>query len=305
MEMIGLIDLLFIIIPFFLVNLVLILFSTSHFPLKSKIPLIIVSYSLLITSLIFSVVLIFHLHFGESFLIHIHELHSPTIFNFFMVRIDSLGVLILLWSISVSISAFILSQIAILLLKKTYERKSISQDVLNARIKSEFSESTNKLITQYNIKFFLINNQNPILFSFSHFFIKRRHNNILISNSFLELCDVDELEVGILHEIAHIKYRDTIFKPILNAISKLMFFDLVLKKTKKKYEEKVELRADNFVIELNKNYKLLAKLLIKIEENNSNQMKKDFIIKFDEKSKSPSDFSKSLLKNRIQNILSS
>jgi beta-lactamase regulating signal transducer with metallopeptidase domain len=295
---IGLIDILLVVFPFYITNILLILFSTSNFPIRAKIPIIMTSYTLLITTVIFSILFIFHLHLEGSIAVHIHEFHSPTIVSIFLLRLDLLGITIILWGGSVIISALILSQIAMFMLNNHYNNISISNRNLMEISKGEFSQTTQNLINKYNIEFIILKEEYPFLFTFSYYKFLKKKNVILVSSKILKLLDNEELEIGVLHEIGHIEYHDTIINPIFNAITKIMFFDPFLKRIKKKYQEKIEVRADNFVIKNHNNSRLLGSILLKINK---------FIVNMQSKEKKAYDkmteyTSKTLLENRLKNI---
>jgi hypothetical protein len=295
---IGLFDILLFVLPFFIVNILLVLYSTSHFPIKSTIPLVMMSYSLLLTTFVFSLVIIFHFHFEDSVALHVHELSSPTIISILSLNIDLLGVTILIFGGSIIISGLILSQIAMFMLNKYYSGMAVSDICFQDIIKNNFSESTQKLINQTDIEFIILKEDFPFIFTFSYYKFLSRKNVIIIASNLIDLLEIKELEVSVMHEIGHIVHKDTISNPIFNAISKIMFFDPFLKKIKYKYREKIEIRADDFVKKNHPDYSLLGSSLIKINK-----------CVIDYRSKSNQSFyrnyevsSKKHLQNRLKNL---
>ena len=294
---IGLLDILLLIIPFFVINIVLVLFTTSHFPIKAKIPLIMTSYSILITTIVFLIVIIFHFHFESSVTLHIHELHSPTIISVLSLNLDLLGFTILLFVVSVIISGLILSQLAFYMLNRHYISLAILNTSLDIIIE-DFNIKTKELIAENKIEFIVIDDEFPYLFTFSYFKLFQKKSVILLASIIFDLLNEQEIEIGILHEIGHLNHMDTIFNPVFNAMSKIMFFDPFLKRIKEKYQEKIEIRADDFVINHHDEHKLLIPILLKI---NRFILEQDSV-KGNQYAKIAGLSSKSLLENRLQNI---
>ena len=299
---IGILDILLIVLPLFAMNLLIVAFTTTEYPFRSRLPLLLAFYTIILTIISVIVILIFH------FLIHnmqtqFQELTTKPFIQLYFLDLDNVDVTIILWGNIVLVSGFILSQLAFQVLANNYikrnlasEKEHLFNNVLSADAKKNLSQSNNNIV--------IISDDVPAHFAFSYVFFHGMSNYIIISDSVLNVLGNDEVNAGILHEIAHVKNFDTFFHPLLNELTKIMFFVFFLKYIKQKCTEKIECDADKFVLENHVNPKVLAHTILKISYQTisiKNPAKKSKY--FTLPNNIYSSQSKKFLNKRIKNIL--
>jgi beta-lactamase regulating signal transducer with metallopeptidase domain len=258
---IELIDILIFLVPIMLINIYLSFksgydkkFSNSRFPI------ILISYSLLITIPIFILLVIFHVHIGNDIVFHIHDFQSDVLDDILTFEIDFIAMLIIGWCISILYSAFLISQLAMRLLIRYLQNFEITD--INCSI--NLTEETKILLKTKKITLkFISNLEFGAIFSISNYTFFKKINYIYVNESILILCTNEEFNAAIIHEIGHINNMDTVFFPIFNTLNKFMFFDPFLRKINQKYKNKMEEKADYYAKEKIKDPKDLARVIVK------------------------------------------
>ena len=296
---IGIVDIILIVLPILAINLLIVALTTTEYPFRSRFPILLVFYTIILTIIAFIVILVFHF-LAHNMQIQLQELTTAPLIQLYLLDFDNVDVAIILWGNIVLISGFILSQLAFQILAKSYHKRSISGEY-ETSLNIIISEDVNKFISKYHIQIIIISDNTPALFAFSYVSFHGMSNYIIISDSTLTILDDNEINAGILHEIAHIKNFDTFFLPFFNALTKIMFFVFFLKYLKQKCLEKIELDADTFVLENQINPRILAHAILKISYQNVliKKQSKYFAIPNNIYNSS----SKKFLKKRIKNIL--
>ena len=262
MSDIELIDIFILILPILFINIIFSFKNSFNLKfLKSKFPFVLVSYSLLITTSIFIMLVIFHIHIiGDRLVFHIHNFHSDVITDISTFEFDFIAMLIVGWCLSIIYSSFFISQFALRLLSKYLDK--LSEET--SSIIEILPDETKQLLIRKNISVKMISTpEMGFIFSLSYYSLFKKNNFIFVHQSILSFYSVEELNAAIVHEIGHIYNLDTIFFPIFNTLTKLMFFDPFLRKINISYRDKMEEKADLFALQVITDPKNLAKAIVK------------------------------------------
>ena len=226
--------------------------------------MVLISYSLLVTTSIFIFLVIFHVHIiGNRLVFHVHDFHSDIISDISSFEIDFIAMLVIGWCLSLIYSALIISQLALRLLNKSIIQSGLSDiDPINM-----LPQETKALLQNKNILVKTITIADMgLIFSLSYYSFFKKNNFIYVHESIFSLYSPEEYNAALIHEIGHIYNMDTIFFPVFNTLCKLMFFDPLLRKISNQYRDKMEEKADFFALERIDNSKNLAKAILRSVE---------------------------------------
>lgn len=259
---IELIDIFILILPVLFFNIIFSLKNNFNFKiLKSRYPLAFLSYAFLITTSIFVMLVIIHIHLIHNHIVfHVHNFHSDVITDIASLELDFIAMLIVGWCLSMLYSSVLISQFALRLLNKYLTEESTeAQDFIET-----LPPATKSYLEVHNIAVRITSTSEVgLVFSLSYLTPFKRRNFIYLNESmFLRYSDA-ELNAIVVHEIGHIINMDTIFFPVFNTLAKLMFFDPILKRINILYKNRIEEKADLFALQNITEPKDLAKAIVK------------------------------------------
>ena len=256
-----LLDIIICLIPLMIVNVYLSSQDDfSHQFIKNQFLLVLFSYIFVIFVPIFVLLEMIHFNISSTIEFYLHEFHPNIVAEVMTIDIDIFSTMIILWCISMIYSSLFISQLALYFLHKElskYERNDIAID-------QNLSKETIAMLEKYKIKLKVISVENfGNIFSLSYFQKLKKQNIIYVCDRNLKVLSNDELNAAIVHEMAHIINKDTIYSPIFNTISKFLFFEPIFQKIRKNYMRKIETRADLYTVKMIPNPKSLAEAIIK------------------------------------------
>lgn len=257
-----LIDIFIIILPILILNLIFLLRNNLDFKvLKSKFLFVLISYSFLITTSIFILLIIFPFQLiGNKLVLHIHNSYSFVLSDITSFKADVIALLLIEWALSIFYSAFLLSQFSLRLLDQFLSDLSINTINPYDRI----PPATILLLKRKNITLKMIKTTElGIIFSLSYLTIFRIRNIIYLHESIFSIYSDNEFNADLIHEIAHIYYRDTTIYPFFNILTNLLFLDYFLMKLKLIFRDRMEEKADIFAMKVINDSKDLARAIVK------------------------------------------
>ena len=294
-------DVILILFPLMILDIFL---SSRKFELFSnkrlKFPFILISYNLVFFTPIFILLSILFIRFNNSYSFSLDDFTSDIITDITTLDFDFFTMLMISWSLFIIYTSAIISQLALRILKNLLTELEINSQNLNERL----DNVTKSLLNENKISLHLIiSSKFGFIFSFSYYSFIQKHNFIYISEEISNNFSNEELNSAIIHEIGHIINKDTIYRPIFNAICKLMFFDPILKRISKHYNDKIEKRADAFALQYISKSDHLINAILKVEK----LINTDFLanIEIDTYGNSLIDyrvFSNTLLVERLSNL---
>ena len=271
MDDIELIDVFILILPILFLNIIFSMrFSFNSKIYKSRIPFTLISYSFLITTSIFVMLVIFHIHIlGNRIVFHIHNFHSDVITDISSLELDFISLLVIGWFLSIIYSSLLISQLTQRFITKYLVKvENYTIDPLEM-----LNEKTKELLTNRHIQVKIITtDEMGFIFSLSYFSFFKKRNFIYIHDQIISMFTKNEINAAFIHEIGHFYNLDTVFFPIFNAMTKLMFFDPFLKRINQRYRDKMEEKADLFAMNYIEDPMDLARIILKLVELTNNKL---------------------------------
>ena len=254
-------DILILLIPLVILNIYL---STRN-SLNSKLleyrfPFILISYTILILTPTLILLLLYEIYFYHTLVFHLQDFR-PNIMNVITgFNLNFILNFLLAWLISVLYISLVFSQIALRLLNTIVHKNTLQKN----EITSHLPDSTKTLLTKHNIQVYLLTTTEfGLIFSSSYISLRGRRNFIYINESIIKTFTAEEINAAIIHEIGHIHNMDTTFFPIINSVSKILFFLPNLRSLKDNYQEVLEQKADNYAVQYLQDPKTLASSIMK------------------------------------------
>jgi beta-lactamase regulating signal transducer with metallopeptidase domain len=193
-------------------------------------------------ALIFAIILIIQM---AMYLINIlfGPLEPFNIFNYcvslFQKGTYAYFVIFLLVNLYIIYSIFVIGKLVIQQIVLFRQFRNKIQQLLN----KEQSYVLNKTLIRKNNDIVVINNQEPLAFTFGFW-----EPIIILSTTLIEMLDSKELEAVIYHETSHQKYYDGIKVFILQVISEVMWYIPLTRWSYQNYRIMIELIADEYAI---------------------------------------------------------